>query len=245
MPSLPPRDGVDAQLRTGIQASASTVSAINRLTLVVGTSLPLPPTGEHEAVGSPSGTLPSPLCALHKHGGGKSTSEAAQSLARVDGTLVHVLWGVNAIAFPTPLCALREHGGGMYSVSWSLTAANRGNLTRSPRVDGTLAHYLRGDKAITELGPSFLANLVFSHPSSTNDGGERRLGGMPCSDLGSPSILQAPSPLPPLQINLLCYCFMQLTYLICQLSVPLGREESAAVGKAALNAIVSALQHWY
>jgi hypothetical protein len=47
-------------------------------------------------------------------------------------------------------------------------------------VDGTLACYHRGGKAIAELGPSFLADLVFSHPPSTNDGGERRLGGKPC-----------------------------------------------------------------
>jgi hypothetical protein len=47
-------------------------------------------------------------------------------------------------------------------------------------VDGTLACYHRGGKAIAELGPSFLANLVFSHPPSANDGGERRLGGKPC-----------------------------------------------------------------
>ncbi len=112
MPSLPPQDGVDAQLCTGIQAGALTVLAVNRLTHVVGTSLPLPPTGEHKAVCGPSSTLPSPLCALHKHGGGKSTSKATQLHARVDGTLIHVLWGINAIAFPSPLRAFREHGGG-------------------------------------------------------------------------------------------------------------------------------------
>jgi hypothetical protein len=48
---------------------ASTISVVNRLTHVVGTSLLLPPTGEHEAIGGPSSTLPLPLCALHKHGG--------------------------------------------------------------------------------------------------------------------------------------------------------------------------------
>ena len=47
-------------------------------------------------------------------------------------------------------------------------------------VDGTLACYHRGGKAIAELGPPFLADWVFSHPLSTNDGGERRLGGTPC-----------------------------------------------------------------
>jgi hypothetical protein len=195
MPSLPPRDGIDARLCAGIWAGASTVSAVNRLTHVVGTSLPLPPIGEHKAIGGPSGTLPLPLRALCKHGGGKSMSAAARSLARVDGTLTHVLWGVNAIAFPSPLCALPEHGGGMYSVGWSFAAANRGNSTRSPRVDGALARYLRGGKAITKLGPSFLADLVFSHPPSTNNGGERRLGGMLCSGSGSPGILRAPFPL--------------------------------------------------
>jgi hypothetical protein len=83
----------------------------------------------------------------------------------------------------------------MYSVSWLFAAADRGDLTRLPRIDGALARYLRGGKAITKLGPSFLANSVFSHPPSTNDGGERRLGGMPCSGLGSPGILRTPFPL--------------------------------------------------
>ncbi len=54
-------------------------------------------------------------------------------------------------------------------------------------VDGTLACYHRGGKAIAELGPSFLADSVFSHPPSANDGGERRLGGKPCYVLQSPA----------------------------------------------------------
>ncbi len=196
MPSSPLQDGIDARICAGICTGTLTVSAVDRLTHIIGTRLPLPPTGEHEATGGPSGTLPSPLCALHKHGGGKSTSAAAQLLAMVDGTLAHVLWGVNAIAFPSTLCAHHEHGKGMYSVGWLFSAADRGNWIRLPRVDGALAHYLRGNKAITELGPTFLPNSVFSHPpSSTNDGGECRLGGMPCSGSGSPGILRAPFPL--------------------------------------------------
>jgi hypothetical protein len=129
MPSLPPQDGVDAQICAGIRAGALTISAIDRLTHVVGTSLPLPPTGEHDAIGSPSSIFLSPPHALCKHGGGKSPHAAARSLR------------------------------------W---------------VDGTLTCYHSNSKAIAKLGPSFLANSVFSHPPSTNDGGERRLGGMPC-----------------------------------------------------------------
>jgi hypothetical protein len=113
MPSLPPRDGVDAQIRVGIRAGASAISAVDRLTHVLGTSLSLPPTGEHNAIGGPSGTFLLPPCALCKHGGGKSPNAVARLLARVDGTLTHVLWGVNAIAFPSPLSSLCEHGGGM------------------------------------------------------------------------------------------------------------------------------------
>jgi hypothetical protein len=64
MPSLPSRDGVDARICAGIRAGASTVSAVNRLTHVVGTSLPLPPTGEHDAIGGPSGIFLSPPRAL-------------------------------------------------------------------------------------------------------------------------------------------------------------------------------------
>ncbi len=70
MPSLPPRDGVDARICAGIRTGASTVSAVDRLTHVVGTSLPLPPTGEHDATGGPSGIFLSPPCALCEHGGG-------------------------------------------------------------------------------------------------------------------------------------------------------------------------------
>jgi hypothetical protein len=187
MPSLPPRDGIDTQICTGIRAGALTVSAVDRLTHVVGTSLPLPPTGEHDAIGGPSGTFLLPPCALCKHRGGKSPNAVPRLLARVDGTLAHVLWGVNAIAFPSPLCSLREHGGGMYSIGWPFAATNRGDQIQSPRVDSTLASYLRGNKAINELCLSFLANLVFSHPPSTNIGGERRLGGMPCFGMQSPA----------------------------------------------------------
>jgi hypothetical protein len=49
MPSLPPQDGVDTRICAGIRAGASTVSAVDRLTHVVGTSLPLPPTGPSAA----------------------------------------------------------------------------------------------------------------------------------------------------------------------------------------------------
>jgi hypothetical protein len=78
----------------------------------------------------------------------------------------------------SPPRALREHGGGK-----SPHAAARLLVW----VDGTLAHYHRGDNAIAELGPSFLADSVFSHPPSTNDGGECRLGGMPCFGTQSPA----------------------------------------------------------
>jgi hypothetical protein len=173
MPSLPKQDGIDARLYAGICEGTSTVSAINTLTHVVGTSLPLPPTGEHEANGGPNGTLLLPPCAICKHWGGMSMSKAAQLLARVDGTLAYVLWGINAIAFPSPLCAIREHGGGIYSIGWLSAATNRGDLIRLPRVkDGALAHYLRGGKVITKLGPSILSNSVISLPPTNNNGGE-------------------------------------------------------------------------
>jgi hypothetical protein len=81
----------------------------------------------------------------------------------------------------------------MYPVGWLYAAANRGDSTQLPRVNGGLTCYLRGGKAITKLCPSFLANSVISLPP-TNDGGERRLGSMPCSGLGSPSVLHAPCP---------------------------------------------------
>jgi hypothetical protein len=55
---------------SAICAGTSTVSAVDRLTHVFGTSLLLPPTGEHDAIGGPSGTFLSPPCALCKQWGG-------------------------------------------------------------------------------------------------------------------------------------------------------------------------------
>jgi hypothetical protein len=171
MPSLPPRDGVDARICAGIRAGALTVSAVDRLTHVVGTSLPLPPTGEQDAIGGPSGIFLSPPHALRKHGGGESPHAAARSLIWVNGTLACYHRGDTAIA----------ELGSSFTASLFLSlppTPNHGG--DSQRVDGTLACYHRGGNAVAELGPSFLADSVFSHPPSTNDGGERRLGGMPC-----------------------------------------------------------------
>jgi hypothetical protein len=71
MPSLPTRDGVVAPPSAGIRAGALTVSADATFNSDDGTSLPSPPTGEHNAFGGGSGgTFLSPLCALREHGGG-------------------------------------------------------------------------------------------------------------------------------------------------------------------------------
>ncbi len=129
MPSLPPQNGIDSLLCAGIHAGTSTISPVNTLSGVAGKSLSPPPTGEHDAIGGPSGISLSPPRVLCEHGGGKSPHAAARSL----------IW-----------------------------------------VDGTLACYHRGGKAIAKLGPSFLADSVFSHPPSINNGGERRLGSKPC-----------------------------------------------------------------
>ncbi len=100
MPSLPPRDGVAAPPCTGIRAGASTVSPDNTPNSVVGPSLPLPPTREHDAIGGLSGAF--------------GTSGSTLPLGWVDGTLAHILWGVNAIIFPLPLRVFFEHGGGIF-----------------------------------------------------------------------------------------------------------------------------------
>ena len=103
MPSLPPRDGVVAPPSAGIRAGASTVSADATFNSDVGTSLPSPPTGEHDAFGGGSGgTFLSPLRAIREHGGGTSPHAAVRSLEWVDGTLARFIWGVNAISFPSP-----------------------------------------------------------------------------------------------------------------------------------------------
>ena len=52
------------------------------------TSLPLPPTGEHNAIGGLSGAF--------------GTRGSISPLGWVDGTLARFLWGVNAISFPSP-----------------------------------------------------------------------------------------------------------------------------------------------
>jgi hypothetical protein len=100
MPSLPPRDGVAAPPCSGIRAGASTVSPDDRPNSVVDTSLPLPPTGEHDAFGRLSDAL--------------GTSGPTVPLGRVDATLTHILWGVNAIIFPLQCRVFYKHGGGNF-----------------------------------------------------------------------------------------------------------------------------------
>jgi hypothetical protein len=100
MPSLPPRDGVATPPCAGIRAGASTISLDDTRNSVVGTSLPLPPTGEHNAIGSLSGAF--------------GTRGSISPLGWVDGTLAHILRGVNAIVFPSQLHVFYEHGGGIF-----------------------------------------------------------------------------------------------------------------------------------
>jgi hypothetical protein len=177
--ALPPtRDGVDAQICTGIRAGASTVSVANRLTHVVGTSLPLPLTREHDAISGPSGIFLLPPHALRKHGGGKSPHAAARLLVLVDGTLACYHRGDTAIP---------ELGSSFTASSVLSLPPTPNHGGDSQRVDGTLTSTHRGGNAIAELGPSFLADSVFSHPPSTNDGGERRLSGRPCFASQSPA----------------------------------------------------------
>jgi hypothetical protein len=70
MPSLPPQDGIDTQICTGIRTGPSTISAVNRLTHVVSTSLPLPPTGEHDAIATPAAHSSCHLVPFMSMGGG-------------------------------------------------------------------------------------------------------------------------------------------------------------------------------
>jgi hypothetical protein len=100
MPSLSPRDGVAAPPCAGIRAGASTVSPDDRPNNVVGTSLPLPTTGEHNAFGRLSDAL--------------GSSGLTMPLGWVDGTLAHRIWGVNAIIFPSLRRVFCKHGGGIF-----------------------------------------------------------------------------------------------------------------------------------
>jgi hypothetical protein len=106
----------------------------------------------------------------------------------------------------------------MYSLGWLSAAADRGDTTRLPRDDGALARYHRGSKAITKLGPSFLANSIISLPP-TNNGGERRLGGKPCY----------------------CQGIQHLAYLMSSLR----HADAHPWGVDALNAVTLELQYWY
>ena len=106
MPSLPPRDGIEALLCAGIRTGTSTISPVDTLSGVAGKSLPPPPAGEHDAMGCPSGASGT--------SGPTWIRGSTGPLRRVDGTLAHALWGVNAILFPTQLRVLQEHGGGIY-----------------------------------------------------------------------------------------------------------------------------------
>jgi hypothetical protein len=121
MPSLPPRDGVDALLCAGIRACTSTISPVDSLSIVVGKSLPLPTSGEQQSIGGPYGA-----------GGMSMSAKSSGPLGWVDGTLTQLVfcWVVNAIT---------ELGLSLaYSVLPSLPpTTEHGGETR--RVDGTLA----------------------------------------------------------------------------------------------------------
>ena len=114
MPSLPPQEGVAAPPCAGIRMGASTVSTDARLNSAAGTSLPLQPTGEHDAIGSCSGAF------------GRSSSTLP--LGWVNGTLAHILWGVNAIIFPSQLRVFYKHGGGIFPDGSLLYAVGGGDL---------------------------------------------------------------------------------------------------------------------
>jgi len=98
--SLPPRDGVAAPPCAGIRVGALTISPDDRRNNVIGKSLPLPTTGEHNAFGHLSNAL--------------GTSSPTMPLGWVDGTLAHILWGFNAIIFPLQCCVFYKHGGGIF-----------------------------------------------------------------------------------------------------------------------------------
>jgi hypothetical protein len=131
MPSLPPRDGVDALLCAGIHAGTSTISPVDSLSGVAGKSLPPSPTGEHDALGGPGGTFLSPPRAIREHGGGMSSSGVARLLVWVDGTLAQLIlcWVVNAIIFPSPS---QKKGGGIFPDGSNYYAIGKGTPSSHP-----------------------------------------------------------------------------------------------------------------
>ena len=182
MPSLPPRDGVGSPLCACIGAGTSTVSPANIIDSVNRTSLPLPPTGEHDAVSGLSGTFLLPHCALCEHGEGMSPSAAGRPLGWVDGTLAGLHWGINAILFPSPWHVLCKHGGRTY------TSGIKQSLVW---VNGTFACYHRGGNTITKLGQPFFASSVSS--LSIHHRGRGVLpDGLDCYAVGKGDSIQAP-----------------------------------------------------
>jgi hypothetical protein len=131
----------------------------------------------------PQDGVDAPLCAGIR--AGTSTISPVDTISGVAGKSLppppkgehDAIGGPSGISLSPPR-VLREHGGGK-----SPHAAARSLVW----VDDTLACYHRGGKAITKLGPSFLADSVFSHPPSTKDGGGRRLGGKLCHASQSPA----------------------------------------------------------
>ena len=96
MPSLPPWDGVDVQLCTGIFMCALTISTNDTLSSVFGTSLPLHRQREHDAFVEPSGTfgiaILSHPCYLREHGG--TVHEHGHMIIQwVIDICTHVRWG--------------------------------------------------------------------------------------------------------------------------------------------------------
>jgi hypothetical protein len=178
MPSLPPRDGIDAQICAGIRAGTLTVSAVDRLTHVVSTSLPLPPTGEHDAIGGPSGIFLSPPCALHEHGGGsphtRLHNRSYGSMAPLPAT-TEATPPLSSLAHPSP--PARSY-------------PSHPHRTMGGIPEGSMAPSPATTEAATPL-PSSAHPFLPTWSSPTHPlpmtGGERRLGGMPCFASQSPA----------------------------------------------------------
>ena len=155
MPSLSSRDGIDAPLCACIGAGALTVSPANTINSVNRTSLPLPPTGEHNAAGGLSGTFLLPPCALCKHRG-----ECPQAWLhdRTDGWMAPL---PNSFGASTPSCSPR-HVMSFENVGWGMYAS--GIKRPLVWVDGTLTTFVHGANAICQQ-PGLLPASLLGCPS--------------------------------------------------------------------------------
>jgi hypothetical protein len=136
MPSLPPRDGVDAPLCAGIRAGTSTISPVDTLSSVAGKSLPPPPAGEHDPWAAP----PAPLARADPPEYGDPPGSSVGLMASSP-----MLFGASTPSYsPHSSVSFKSMGGEYTPMAWPTPPSDETNqssrLTSSARSTRQLAH---------------------------------------------------------------------------------------------------------